>query len=211
MSDLLERNTALEQNHATLTQQVQELSEELICQHGYAEELIREAKQKQETEWKKREATYRKLISNLKRQLRSRESRVPTKLYKKAVEETKLVKAASDGKQEEIIHLRQKVNKLQKHLKAYLKIQPSIKSKLVDVNPAPQKENAKPSPARKPQPPPYRKPSTPLPKTPVNKIPAKTRVAKVRAAGGRKGLQEKLKQIRSPKASPKPLAPLQMT
>ena len=198
----------LENEHLLLSNKIRQLKDELSASRAYADEFVRVAHQKHEADWQKREAVYKDLIRELKQELRSNSSGVPLDLTKSVVEGAGLVRAKSDGRQEEIDGLTGKVETLEKRVKlrSQSDMTPIIED---DKHEAPttarpiDRENEPNVRFKTPtnQPRPFNKVSFAFSKTPDQSGRGKVRMAMVRAAGGRKGLQDKLKLLRSPKGS----------
>lgn len=208
-----------------LTKQLQELSLDITASRAQADHLVKSARDKHQTRWMQQEASYKQAIQSLKKQLRTEETTVSLKLYRSAVQDVKAKTAQCQGHREEVTTLKAQVAQLQQTLQKH-----PARANKVQVAPLTPKEMARPGKKAKDPSTPKAKdlpskttrqrsalkdgnvenmaqpktPKTPRPAATFNFVPvidkSKSRFSMVRAAGGRKGLQEKLNQVRSPRA-----------
>lgn len=210
----VQSSSRLERDNLKLARELQHLSDELTASRANADELMSSARANQQKSWEKQEAVYKKVLRGLKQQLRKDEAVVSMELYKSAVADGKAKLRECENHQEKVSRLNSKVAQLEWQLKGWQTrsdknnsstlILPSSKRVIASKKASKEETTENKAPLKSPKIERRNVAFTCVP-PPADKIEGRKRITMVRAVGGRKGLQEKLNQVRSPRAERAPL------
>jgi tetrahydromethanopterin S-methyltransferase subunit B len=194
----------LERENELLTEQVQEITEELERSRAYIDKLLKK-KDYSDSDWESKEREYKQVINNLRARVRGGEAVVSLAVYRKAVDEARARALECQDKRLAINVMTRKLNDLERRLnndrhkvqtsRTPLDVQPT-RANLHKVAPLPSPvhstENSNPNTPKSTRMSKSKSVRPPPPPSP----PVAYRISAVREAGGRAGLRAKLKHMR---------------
>jgi hypothetical protein len=196
----------LEDDNFNLTKQIQCLSDKLTASRTQAEQLMKSVRVNHQERWEKQEANYKQVIHGLKQKLRTEDTTVSIRLYRSAVDEVKAKAAECKTHSEKVASLQTKLTQLEQQLqvrepssdkKKPSALKPSAPRAVPGDEPKAACNEANDENVAPPKTPKPSRPKVEFKLVPIAK--SESRWTTVRAVGGRKGLQEKLNQVRSPR------------